>query len=90
VTGPVVRIDLRTGAASIVNAGHPQPLRLRDSRVESIELAADLPFGLYPGHDYRVQQLQSQPGDRLMFITDGLLERRASSFELEALNDRRC
>ena len=48
VTGQIARIDLRTGSAAIVNAGHPHPLRLRDGRVDSIELAADLPFGMYP------------------------------------------
>jgi serine phosphatase RsbU (regulator of sigma subunit) len=85
VTGQIARIDLRTGTATIVNAGHPHPLRLRDGRVESIELVADPPFGLYPGHEYRVQQLPLHAGDRLMFITDGVLERNASSLNLEEL-----
>jgi serine phosphatase RsbU (regulator of sigma subunit) len=85
VTGQIARIDLRTGMATIVNAGHPHPLRLRDGRVESIELIADPPFGLYPGHQYQVQQLPLQAGDRLMFITDGVLERNASTLNLEAL-----
>ena len=85
MTGQIARMDLRTGTAAIVNAGHPHPLRLRDGRVESIELAADPPFGLYPGHEYRVQELPLQLGDRLMFITDGVLERNASTFDLEAL-----
>ena len=37
VTGQIARIDLRAGTATIVNAGHPYPLRLRDGRVESID-----------------------------------------------------
>lgn len=85
VTGQVARIDLRTGTASIVNAGHPLPLRLRDGRVESIELVADPPFGLYRDHEYQVQQLPLRPGDRLMFVTDGVLDRNASSAKIEAL-----
>ncbi len=85
VTGQVASINLQTGTATIVNAGHPHPLRLRDGRVESIELVADPPLGLYPGDEYRVQQLPLEAGDRLMFITDGLLERNASSLNLEAL-----
>ncbi|MGZ6576352.1 MAG: PP2C family protein-serine/threonine phosphatase [Solirubrobacteraceae bacterium] len=85
VTGQIARIELRTGTATIVNAGHPHPLRLREGRVESIALVADPPFGLYPGHQYRVQQLPLQAGDRLMFITDGVLERNASTLNLEAL-----
>ena len=85
VTGQIARIDLRAGTATIVNAGHLPPLRLRDGRVESIELAADTPFGLYPGEQYRSQQLPLRPGDRLLFITDGVLERNASTVNLEAL-----
>ena len=85
VTGQVARVNLQTGTATIVNAGHPHPLRLRDGRVESIELVADPPFGLYPGHEYRVQPLPLQACDRLMFITDGMLERNASVLNLEAL-----
>jgi serine phosphatase RsbU (regulator of sigma subunit) len=85
VTGQVARINLEAGTASIVNAGHPLPLRLRDGRVESIALAADPPFGLYPGHEYRVQQLPLEKGDRLMFVTDGVLERNASILNLKAL-----
>ncbi len=85
VTGQIARIDLPTGTATIVNAGHPHPLRLRDGRVESIALVADPPFGLYPGHDYRVQLLPMQAGDRLMFITDGVMERNAAHLNLEAL-----
>ncbi len=85
VTGQIARIDLRTGSAAIVNAGHPHPLRLRDGRVDSIELAADLPFGMYPDPKYHVQRLPLRAGDRLMFITDGLLERNASSLNLQAL-----
>src|SRR3954468_8453723 len=37
VTGQLLRIDLDTSTAKIVNAGHPFPLRLRDGRVEEIE-----------------------------------------------------
>jgi serine phosphatase RsbU (regulator of sigma subunit) len=85
VTGQIARVNLRSGTATIVNAGHPHPLRLRDGRVQSIGLVADPPFGMFPGHEYRVQQLPLQPGDRLMFITDGVLERNASTVNLEAL-----
>ncbi|MFL5859209.1 MAG: PP2C family protein-serine/threonine phosphatase [Solirubrobacteraceae bacterium] len=85
VTGQVARVNLQTGTATVVNAGHPHPLRLRDGRVDSIDLVADPAFGLYPGHEYRVQPLPLQAGDRLMFITDGVLERNAASLNLEAL-----
>jgi serine phosphatase RsbU (regulator of sigma subunit) len=82
VTGQLARIDLRTGSAQIVNAGHPAPLRLRDGRVEPVELEPDLPFGMRPDHRYRVQELPLAPGDRLLFVTDGLLERNAGSTDI--------
>lgn len=84
VTGQLVRVDLQTETAQIVNAGHPPPLRLRDGRVTSIELKPDLPFGLGE-HEYRVQPLALAPGDRLVFLTDGLLERNATNLDIEEL-----
>ncbi|WP_296139322.1 MULTISPECIES: PP2C family protein-serine/threonine phosphatase [unclassified Pseudonocardia] len=81
VTGQVVRIDLVRHAASIVNAGHPFPLRLRGGRVEEIALAIDMPFGLEPGRSFRVQPLALVPGDRIMFVTDGMLERHAAELD---------
>jgi serine phosphatase RsbU (regulator of sigma subunit) len=84
VTGQLVRIDLQTETAQIVNAGHPPPLRLRDGHVTPIQLKPDLPFG-WGEHQYRVQPLALAPGDRLVLLTDGLLERNASSLDIEAL-----
>ena len=85
VTAQVARLDLRTGTAAIVNAGHEPPLRLRAGRVEPIELLADPPFGMFRDHAYRVQALPLQPGDRLMFLTDGMLERNAADVDIGAL-----
>ena len=85
VTGQVARIDLRSQTATIVNAGHPLPLRLRDGRVDSIALEADPPFGTMRAIEYRVQQLPLEPGDRLMFFTDGMMERNAATVNIEAL-----
>jgi serine phosphatase RsbU (regulator of sigma subunit) len=84
VTGQLVRVDLQTGTAEVVNAGHPPPLRLRAGRVTEVELKPDLPFGLGE-HQYRVQPLPLEPGDRVVFVTDGLLERNASSVDIETL-----
>lgn len=85
VTGQVARIDLRAQTAEIVNAGHPRPLRLRDGRVEEIALEVDPPFGVYAGRKYRVQTLPLALGDRLIFLTDGMLERNAASVDIVSL-----
>jgi serine phosphatase RsbU (regulator of sigma subunit) len=85
VTGQVVRIDLRAGVAAIVNAGHPTPLRLRAGKVETVDLLVDPPFGTVPGHPYRVQHLPLEPGDRLMFFTDGIMERNTTDVDIQAM-----
>ena len=46
---------------------------------------ADPPFGTVPGHKYRAQQLPLEPGDRLMFFTDGILERNTADVDIDAM-----
>ena len=82
VTGQLLRVDLHTGAATIINAGHPFPFRLRDGRVEEIELDIDLPFGVESGRSFRLQQFPLRSGDRVVFVTDGMLERNAEHLDL--------
>ena len=84
VTGQLLRVDLRVGTATIINAGHPLPLRLRDGRVDEVPLDIDLPFGLRPGGSFRVQTFPLAPGDRLVFVTDGMLERNAAHLDVAA------
>jgi serine phosphatase RsbU (regulator of sigma subunit) len=84
VTGQLLRVDLRVGTATIINAGHPLPLRLRDGRVDEVPLDIDLPFGLRPGRSFRVQTFPLTPGDRLVFVTDGMLERNAAHLDVAA------
>jgi serine phosphatase RsbU (regulator of sigma subunit) len=38
----------------------------------------DPPFGALAGSAFRVQPLPLDPGDRLVFVTDGVLERDAA------------
>ncbi|WP_232797139.1 PP2C family protein-serine/threonine phosphatase [Blastococcus atacamensis] len=88
VTGHLVRIDLHTGTATVVNAGHVLPLRLRAGRVEEIELRVDPPFGVVPGKAFAVQTFPLEPGDRIVFLTDGMLERNAVDLDVaQALAD---
>src|SRR5438093_3468323 len=85
VTGLLVRIDLTRATAEIVNAGHPPPLRIRDGEVDQLDLEADPPFGVRLGRAYRVQSLPLQVGDRLIFVTDGMLERDAALMNIGAI-----
>jgi serine phosphatase RsbU (regulator of sigma subunit) len=84
VTGQLMRIDLHTRTAAIVNAGHTLPLRLRGGVVEEIELHVEAPFGVIPGKSYEVRPFPLRPGDRIVFLTDGMQERNAASLDVAA------
>ncbi|WP_034262032.1 SpoIIE family protein phosphatase [Actinospica robiniae] len=89
VTGQLLRVNLFDGRTEFVNAGHPWPLRMRDGQVRQLVPEIDLPFGLSirdaSPHAYRVQELDLRPGDRLVMLTDGMLERNAKEIDLPDL-----
>ncbi len=73
----------------IVSAGMPGPLLLRgeDSRVLQI---AGLPPGLFSTASYDELSLQLEPGDSLLFFTDGLSDARnihEQEFGVEGIQD---
>jgi serine phosphatase RsbU (regulator of sigma subunit) len=74
VTALLLRIEYATGVVRAVNAGHPAALLLRNDRILELRLAASPPLGMFEDSDYREQPLELQPRDRLLLITDGLLE----------------
>ena len=88
VTGQLARVDLHTGSMTVVNAGHPLPYRVRDGQVSEIDLPVDMPFGLYPGRELAVRRLQLEPGDRIVLVTDGMLERNAEDLDLPGMLSR--
>jgi serine phosphatase RsbU (regulator of sigma subunit) len=85
VTGLLARVELRTGRCELVNAGHVAPYLARGGAVSALGLPADLPLGLFPGTQYRSTPVTLRPGDRLVLVTDGMLERNVSSVDLPAV-----
>ena len=67
-----------TGQVQIVDAGSPHLWRQRGKAegratlVERIELEARLPLGMFEESAYRPQSFQVEPGDRLLFVSDGV------------------
>jgi hypothetical protein len=58
------------GQMTIANAGHLSPYR--DGR--EMELAPDLPLGVVPNMQYEQANFHLTPGDRLIFLSDGVVE----------------
>lgn len=90
VTGLVGRVDLQTGSLQLINAGHVAPYLCRGSAVTTLDLDVDLPFGLFPESTFRANRIDLQPGDRLVMVTDGMLEGNAAALSLpEGITDTR-
>ncbi|MEE1757033.1 PP2C family protein-serine/threonine phosphatase [Streptomyces sp. SP18CS02] len=70
----LMRFDLRTGLACAVDAGSPQLWRRRGRSVERVPLDAQLPLGMFEESDYRAQEIDVRPGDRLLVASDGVYE----------------
>lgn len=82
VTGVVGRLDLRRGRLELVNAGHVPPYLSRGGEVGRLDLPPDLPLGLFPDTTYRSVVMDLRPGDRVVIVTDGMLERNAAHLDL--------
>ena len=83
-TGLLGRLDLGSGVISLVNAGHVAPNLARGDTVEPVSLRTSLPLGLFAEEQYSSDTLVLEPGDRVVFVTDGMLERNAAALDLMA------
>jgi len=77
-TGQLARIDLETGSMNWTNAGHPLPLLIRQGRVlTELSCPPTVPWGcgpLTPGAVVPVAVAALEPGDCVLFYTDGVIE----------------
>lgn len=88
-TALVAELDLDTGVLRYLNAGHPPAVLLRAGRVvEYLDRLCGLPLGL--GHLGRPRRdpetVRLQPGDRMLFYTDGVTEARNTEGEMFGLD----
>jgi phosphoserine phosphatase RsbU/P len=81
----------------IANAGACQPLFCRAKGVEPIQ-AAGIPLGMFPDVEYEEFTLSTQPGDMIVFFSDGMVDAendREEMFDQDRLiallaKNRRC
>jgi serine phosphatase RsbU (regulator of sigma subunit) len=90
-TGILAELDLSTGRLRYLNAGHPAPLLMRDGHVvKHLDRGRRVLFGL-PDSQAEIAQEWLQPGDRIVFYTDGITEARDTEghfFGLDRLVER--
>lgn len=77
-TGILAALNTRTGRLAWVNRGHPPPLVLRGGRrVATLSSPPSPPMGFRLGLSSGLVRYQLEPGDRLLFYTDGIVEARS-------------
>jgi serine phosphatase RsbU (regulator of sigma subunit) len=81
-TAVLVQVDTVRGVLTWVNAGHPEPLLLRNGRlVRALHAKPSLPLGMrvdgHPAARFTVGREQLQPDDRVLLYTDGVTEARS-------------
>jgi phosphoserine phosphatase RsbU/P len=66
------------GALTIANAGHLPPYR----NGEEVPVSPRLPLGITSSSEYSELPLRLKPGDRLTFLSDGVVEAQSATREL--------
>jgi phosphoserine phosphatase RsbU/P len=62
------------GLLTVANAGHLPPYL----NGEEVGIPSALPLGVVPDTDYEITTIQLAPGDRLTFVSDGVVEAQSS------------
>lgn len=62
-------------------AGHPPPILVRNEQARMLARPSGLLLGTVPGAQYELATEDLAPGDRLVFYTDGLIERRGQDID---------
>lgn len=77
VTMMLVQLDLGTGEAWVVNAGHPPAVLIGRGPAQLVAPSSGPPLGVVEHQRYEAQQLLLGPGEGLLLFTDGITEARA-------------
>jgi serine phosphatase RsbU (regulator of sigma subunit) len=74
VSALLLELDLADGELTVIDAGSPRLLLLRDGAVEDLTLEAQFPLGMFEGSDYTAQRFSLRTADRLVIVSDGVAE----------------
>ena len=66
--------DLSTGHVVMAQAGHPHPAIQRKSGQVKVDGPGGFPVGLVPGAQFSEFETTLHPGDRLLLLSDGVVE----------------
>lgn len=68
-------LDIETGHMVYCNAGHTPSFLIRSGgRVDILHEVHGLPLGLYPERSYHESSIHLEPGDKMVFYTDGVTD----------------
>ncbi|WP_430497452.1 PP2C family protein-serine/threonine phosphatase [Micromonospora trifolii] len=70
----LMELDLRSGMMTVVDAGSPRLVLLRDGDVAEQPLEAQFPLGMFEATDYHEQKFPLERGDRVFVVSDGVVE----------------
>ncbi|MGK5675179.1 PP2C family protein-serine/threonine phosphatase [Micromonospora sp. URMC 106] len=70
----LMELDLRSGTLTVVDAGSPRLVLLRDGEVRELPLEAQFPLGMFEATDYHEQRFELCRGDRIFVVSDGVIE----------------
>jgi hypothetical protein len=79
-TAQLATLTLATGELCWLNAGHPAPMLIRNGHHIDLVSEICLPIGLASAHDGlepQIAQTSLEPGDLVLFFTDGVSEARS-------------
>ncbi|RPI25470.1 MAG: hypothetical protein EHM70_20025, partial [Chloroflexota bacterium] len=74
-------LDQHTGKLVFANAGHDLPYRRCDGGVDELR-ATGMPLGLLPEMRYEQKEVTLEPGDSVLFYSDGLVEAHSPTHEM--------
>ena len=81
VTCLLAVLDPKNGRIIYANAGHDVPYHHTSGDVEELR-ATGMPLGLMPGMTYEEKETKLNPGDSILFYSDGLVEAHAPDREM--------